>query len=112
MERGSVYLVRLDPVEGNEQGRTRPCLVVSNDVNNCVAPTVTILPISSRVPRTTYPFLVRIEAKEGGMDRPSVAKANQIRTIDKARLLKRLGSLASDRLEDVDRAIRVHLALP
>ncbi|MBI4614871.1 MAG: type II toxin-antitoxin system PemK/MazF family toxin [Planctomycetes bacterium] len=111
MERGSVYLVRLDPVEGSEQGNTRPCLVVSNDVNNRVAPTVTVLPISSRIPSTAYPFLVFLERGAGGLDRPSVAKANQIRTIDKRRLLRRLGNLDARQMVDVDQAIQVHLAL-
>ncbi len=112
MERGSIYLVRLDPVEGSEQGRTRPCIVVSNDVNNRVSPTITILPISTKLPQAPYPFLVALELGEGGLDRPSVAKANQIRTVDKRRCVRRLGAISRQRMTEVDKAIRVHLAMP
>lgn len=86
-------------------------MVVSNEINNRVAPTVTILPISSRVPGAIYPFLVLLQEGEGGLDRASVVKANQIRTVDKRRLIRRLGLLDPGRMADIERAIRIHMGL-
>lgn len=55
MKRGDVYLVSLDPVVGSETGKTRPAIVVQNDLANRSSPTVTVIPITSRADRV-FPF--------------------------------------------------------
>lgn len=79
MRRGEVYRVALDPVIGSETEKTRPAVVVQNDLANRSSPTVTIIPISSRVARV-YPFQVRIPEGERGLSRERKALFEQIRT--------------------------------
>lgn len=110
MRRGEVYQVALDPVIGSETGKTRPAVVVQNDLANRSSPTVTIIPISSRVARV-YPFQVRILEGEGGLARESKALCEQIRTVSRQRLRERLGELPQQRLHEIRQALDRHLWL-
>ena len=110
MRRGEVWRVALDPVVGSETGKTRPGLVLQNDHANRSSPTVTIIPISSRVDRV-YPFQVRIPLGEGGLPRESKVLCEQIRTVSRQRLGERLGELPVERLREVRRALDRHLWL-
>jgi len=74
--RGGVYLVDLSPVIGSEIGKKRPAVVVSNDINNACADTVTVLPITSNVERI-YPFEVFVPKGKGGLEKDSKVKVNQ-----------------------------------
>jgi mRNA interferase MazF len=111
IKRGGVYLATLDPVRGREISKTRPVAVISNDKNNDFSGTVTILPITSQNLKTTYPFEVFIPRGVANLPKDSKIKADQIRTLDKSRLLKLIGFLAEKDLEAVDKAIKVHLYL-
>lgn len=108
IKRGGVYLVRLDPVLGSEIGKTRPAIVVSNDINNAHADTVTVVPITSSTDKV-YPFEVLISSGEGGLSKNSKAKANQIRTVDKKRLYKYTGSISPKKMKELETAILLHL---
>lgn len=110
MKRGEIYLVNLDPVIGSETGKTRPALVLQNDLANRSSPTITVAPISSRIDRV-YPFQVRIPSGEGGLQRESKVLCEQIRTVSRRRLGQRLGELTLDRLREVRRALDRHLWL-
>jgi len=110
MRRGEIYRVNLDPVVGSETGKTRPALVLQNDLANRSSPTVTIVPISGRVERI-YPFQVRIPAGEGGLPRESKALCEQIRTVSRQRVGQRLGELPADRLREIREALDRHLWL-
>lgn len=107
-QRGSIWIIALDPVSGSEIGMTRPGVIISNDINNQNADTVTVLPITSSTDRI-YPFEVKIPGGTGGLDFDSKAKANQIRTIDKKRFIKFLGNLPEKFLTQIERAIKIHL---
>ena len=108
MRRGEVWIVDLDPVEGSEVGKRRPAVVVQNDLANRTSRTVTVVPLSSRTDRV-YPFQALIPAGEGGLDRPSKALCEQIRTISRGRLVSRLGALDDRRLEEIRTALDRHL---
>ena len=108
IRRGDVFLVNLDPVVGSEVGKTRPAVVVQNDLANRSSPTVTVVPISSKVDRI-FPFQVRVPVGEGGLERESKVLCEQIRTVSRNRLLDRLGQLSSERLEQVRAALDRHL---
>jgi len=98
----------LDSVVGSETNKRRPCIVVSNDANNHVAATITVVPITSNVSRV-YPFEVLLERE---LDLPCKAQANQVRTISKLRLQEELiARLGADKMRLVDDALRVHLRL-
>jgi mRNA interferase MazF len=83
-------------------------LIVSNDINNEYSSTVTILPITSKTERI-YPFEIELHAGEGNLKESSKIKANQIRTIDKSRLLQKIGSISYKKMKDVEKAILIHL---
>ena len=108
-KRGEVWLVNWNPARGSEQAGRRPAIVIQNDIGNEKAPTTIVAAISSSV--RIYPINVQINPPEGGLDHPSIIMTSQILTISKERLEKRLGRLSKDRLDDVDRAIKLSLAL-
>ena len=107
--RGEVWLVNWNPTRGSEQAGRRPALVIQNDIGNEKAPTTIVAAVSSSV--KVYPMNVQIIPPEGGLDRPSIIKTSQILTISKERLEKRLGRISGDSLNEVDRAIKLSLAL-
>jgi mRNA interferase MazF len=108
---GAIYDVDLDPVVGSETGKRRPALVISNDVSNEYSSTVTVLPITGQPAAKDYPFEVRVPAGVGGLTVNSRVKANQIRTVDKARLVRLRGQLPEQYLPQVKNALRIHLNL-
>jgi mRNA interferase MazF len=110
MRRGEIYLVTLDPVIGSETGKTRPALVLQNDLANRSSPTVTLVPITSRADRV-FPFQVRIPAGEGGLPQESKVLCEQIRTVSRRRLGRRLGELSRERLQEIREALDRHLWL-
>jgi mRNA interferase MazF len=92
-KRGEVYLVNFDPTVGAEIQKTRPALVVKNDMANRHSPITIVAAITSQVDESLYPTEVLIQPPEGGLSLPSVVLLNQIRSIDKRRLVRRLGVL-------------------
>ena len=108
--KGEIYWADLSPTIGSEIAKTRPVLLVSNDINNFHADTVTILPITSTTAKV-YPFEVFLPKGEGDLTNDSKAKANQIRTIDKQRLGNRIGKLGDPKLAEVEAAILIHLEI-
>ena len=110
-KRGSVWLADLDPVIGSEEGKTRPVLVVQNDVANQYSPVVIVAAITTSIGPKEYPTEVLVNAPEGGLRRDSVILLNQIRTIDKRRLIERWGDLGEETMKRVDRALEISLGL-
>ena len=108
--RGEVWLVNWNPARGSEQAGKRPALVIQNDIGNEKAPTTIVSAISSSV--QLFPINVEINPPEGGLDHPSIIKTSQILTIARERLEKRLGRVSKEKMNDVDRAIKLSLALP
>lgn len=108
---GDIYEVSLDPVLGSETGKQRPALIVSNDINNEYSQTVTVLPLTGQPARKQYPFEVAIPKGVAGLTVDSRVKANQIRTVDKRRLLRLVGKLPSQYLPLVEKALKAHLNL-
>jgi len=110
--RGEIYLTTLDPTIGREIQKTRPALIIQNDVSNRVTDLTIVAPITSTVRFPLNPVHVLIPAdRNTGLVITSVALLSQIRAIDKVRLLKRLGALDSDTLLRVDQAIQISLGL-
>ncbi len=109
--RGNIYLADLDPYVGSEQGGTRPVLVLQNNAGNYFCPTVIVAPITSRVwKKTNLPThcrLVNVPCLNG----ESVALLEQIKTIDKRRIMQFLGRLDRMQMEKVDRCVEVSLGL-
>ena len=108
---GEVWLVNLDPVVGKEIGKTGPAVVVSNDYSNLYSATVTVLPLSGRPATRRYRHEVIMPKAEAGLDKTFRIKANQIRTLDKARLVFKIGTVPALYYSDISRAISLHLNL-
>jgi mRNA interferase MazF len=109
-KRGEIYLVSFDPALGAEIQKTRPALILQNDVGNLHSPVTIVAAITSNV-RRQGPTGVLIKPPEGGLKVDSVALLNQIRTVDKRRLAKRLGVVRSATLRQVDQAIMLSLGV-
>ena len=110
MRRGDVYYADLRPVIGSEQGGVRPVLIVQNDVGNKFSPTVIITPLTSKPKKLTQPTHVAI-GKRFGLSEYSYALLEQIRTIDRARILDYVGHADEYMMSRIDRALRVSLNL-
>jgi mRNA interferase MazF len=108
IRRGDVFLVNLDPVVGSETGKTRPAIIVQNDLANRSSPTVTIIPISSSTERI-FPFQIRIPSGEGGLSRESKALCEQIRTVARERLVQCIGQVSPERQKEIRVALDRHL---
>ena len=111
IRRGEVHVAALDPVVGKEISKTRPVVVVSNDMNNRHSGTVTVLRVTSGNLEKIYPFEVYLRKGSGNLPKNSKVKADQIRTLDKARLVKRIGELGDDEIAEIEKAMRVHLGV-
>jgi len=111
IKRGDIYLAALDPVIGKEISKTRPILIISNDKNNLFSGTVTILPISSKNIEKIFPFEVFLPKDTGNLPKDSKVKADQIRTIDKMRLIKYIGTLKKEEMDNIEKAVKIHLDL-
>lgn len=109
--RGDVYLVNFDPTVGAEIQKTRPALILQNDIGNRYSPVTIVAAISSWEGESLYPTEVSLGACEGGLKTASLALLNQIRTIDKQRLIKKMGVVHGETMERVDRALQISLGL-
>ena len=98
--RGEVHLVGLDPTRGREMKKTRPCVVVSPDELNAHLQTVIVAPLTSA--GKPYPFRVPCKFE----NEPGLVVLDQIQTVDRERLLRRLGPLSAPALEAVLRVLR------
>lgn len=111
LKRGEIFLADLEPVKGSEQGGIRPVLVIQNDKSNLYSPVTIIAAITSKVHEKEYPQNVFISKQESKLDKDSTIMLNQIRTIDKSRLVKRISSLNNFIMDKVDMAIKISLQL-
>jgi mRNA interferase MazF len=110
--RGEIYLTALDPTLGREIQKTRPALIIQNDVSNRLSAMTIVAPITSTVRFPLNPVHVLLAANAGtGLSVTSVALLNQIRAVDRARLIQRLGMVDDETLERVDEAIKISLGL-
>lgn len=77
MNRGEVYDARLEPVEGSEQGGTRPVIIVSRATINTYSPVVLAIPCTTyQTGKQVYPTQVLIKAPDGGLTNDSIAMAD------------------------------------
>jgi mRNA interferase MazF len=109
--RGQVYLVSFDPTLGAEIKKTRPALVIQNDIANRYSPIIIVAAITSQFEEPLYPTEVLVRAPEGGLSADSVVLLNQIRSIDKRRLIKRMGALRPATMSAVRRALQISLGI-
>lgn len=107
---GEIYLVRF-MLTDTEIQKTRPVLVLQNNISNKYSPITIVAVIASKFDETIYPTEVLIQPPEGGMTVSSVVLLNQIHSIEKHRLVKKLGELAEASIKCINEAIQVSLGL-
>jgi mRNA interferase MazF len=110
-KRGEVWLVSFDPTMGAEIRKTRPALIIQNDIANRASPITIVAAITSQFEVPIYPTEVIIKAPEAGVTLDSVILLNQIRSIDRRRLVRRLGMVRSTTMMNVERALMISLRL-
>ena len=111
ISRGDVVLCDLSPVVGTEQRGIRPVIVLQIDRANAVSPHTIIAPFTTKIRRALLLSHVFVPASVGGLNKDSVVLCEQIRVIDKRRIVKILGHLDDSYLEDISRALRAILGL-
>lgn len=110
IRRGDVVIVRLDPAQGDEMKKTRPGVVVQNDVGNKNASTTIVAPATETY--RGYPFEVRVEAAESPFEKDSSIRLDQIRVVSiQQRIHSVVGSLDTETMEAVDEALKLSLGL-
>jgi mRNA interferase MazF len=95
-----VYLIELDPTKGHEMQKTRPCLALSPDEMNRNIGTVIVAPMTTK----SHPYPSRVEVNFGG--KPGWVVLDQIRTVDKSRLIKKLGKIGKEEIQKVKSTIK------
>jgi len=106
-----VYFVAFDPTLGAEIRKTRPALILQNDIANRSSPITIVAAITSKFDEELYPTEVLVRTPEGGLDADSVVLLNQIRSVDRRRLMRRVGRLMPETMRLVDRALVLSLGL-
>lgn len=110
VRRGDVVIVRLDPAEGHEMKKTRPAVVVQNDVGNRNASTTIVAPATGT--HRGYPFEVLVETENSPFETDSSVRLDQIRVVSiENRIHEVVGSLDTPTMEAVDDALKLSLGL-
>jgi len=114
IERGMIIDVNLDPVQGSETGKVRPCVVVTNNIYNARVPVIQVIPLTAwSEKKSQIQTNVTIEpSHENGLTKKSVADCLQTRPIDyRMRLSKVRGMLETDYMNDIDQALKAVFSL-
>ncbi len=110
INRGDIVAVDLEPTQGSEMGKRRPCLVVTNNVANKYSSVVTVVAVTTVEPSKPYPFIVEIP-KSAKMPERSFINCVHIRAVDKSRLERYYTSLDAETMRKVDEALIVQLGI-
>ncbi len=112
IKRGDVIDIDFDPVRGHEINKTRPAVVVQNDIGNQYSPLVIVSPIrGAEHIKRHYPVIVLVEKGAGGLDKKSVVQCDQIKSLDKSRIVGKRGRFTEEIMRDIDVALKISLAL-
>lgn len=110
LRRGDVVIVRFDPAEGHEMKKTRPAVVVQNDIGNKNSSTTIVAPATGTY--RGYPFEVLVNAAESPFEKDSSIRLDQIRVVStENRIHSVTGSLDTETMEAIDEALKLSLGL-
>ena len=110
-KRGEIYLVNFDRTIGSEIKKTRPAVIIQNDIANRHSPITIVAAITSQKGERLYPTEVSLSPEESGLPKNSIVLLNQIRTIDKNRLAEKIGNVPADALRAINRALAISVGL-
>ena len=100
--RGDIVLTNFDPVVGSEQGKTRPAIIIQHNTLNKYSNTTIVVPISSRIYEKQYPMHVTLPHSTTTCE--GTIKVEQLRVIDKKRIVKKIGSVSDEILTKIGHA--------
>lgn len=111
MHRGEIYLIDFGQYVGSEQGGIRPALVVQNDTGNHFAPTTIICPLTSKQKHKIATH-VPISSEDGGIDKNSIVLCEQIRVVDKSRILQKIGEIKNPAtIQEINRKLMLSIGV-
>jgi mRNA interferase MazF len=111
IKRGDIFYADLSPVIGSEQGGLRPVLIVQNDIGNKYSPTVIAAAITSKISKTKLPTHIDVPSEDAGLTKDSIILLEQIRTIDKERLVNYVGKISKESISVIERAALISLGI-
>ena len=110
LKRGMVVDINLNPTKGSETGKTRPCIIVTNDIYNERVPVIQVVPVTEWNEKKAR-ILTNVEVEPDGVNgltKKSIADCLQTRPVDHSvRLVKIRGKLKSEDLEKIDQALKI-----
>ena len=106
-KRGEIWMVNFNPGRGSEQKGIRPALIIQNDIGNRYASTTIVSAIATTLKK--YPVTVLVPRGKGGLKETSMVNLAHILTVDKGRLMRKLGNLEEDKIAEVTEAIKISL---
>lgn len=108
--RGDIYLANLGMVIGSEQGGIRPVIIIQNNVGNHFSRTTIVAPITRKLNKSSLPTHIKV-SKDDGIDTLSIAMLEQIRVIDKNRLIEKRGCISHEEMHYLNKALLVSVGL-
>ena len=109
IKRFDLLEVELSGAKGSEQDKVRPCVVIQNDIGNRFSPTTLVMPLTHVIKNLNQPTHALIKLEDAiGLRTDSMIVAEQTRTVDKCRIIKKIGGLTSDKAKE--EAIKVYFA--
>jgi mRNA interferase MazF len=114
--RGDVVLIAFPFIQDFSKSKTRPAVVIQNDIGNAYGDNLILASISSQVPDQAFPVHYRVHAgsaiaKQAGLDLDCVVKAETIITIPKDRVIEKLGRFPPEAMAEIDQALKLSLDL-
>ena len=109
IRRYDIYYADLSPVVGSEQGGVRPAVIVQNNIGNKYSPTTIVVPVTSRQTKAHIPTHVRV--KGACLTKKSLALTEQVATIDKRRIIRKMGNIKLKSLFKIGTALMIGLGL-
>lgn len=101
INKGDIYYASLDPIVGSEQNGTRPVVIIQNDIGNKYSPTVLVAPLTSKV-KSKHNLPTHVLVKSEHIKHNSIALLEQIRVLDKSRLISYVDTLTKEEIKKLD----------
>ena len=109
--RGDIVYINLEPSFGHEQGGKSPALIIQNNIGNKFSPLTIVVPITKKIPNKNFPTSVFLSKSISGLNFDSSIDCSQIKAIDKSRILNKLASISHQNMKEIDKALKISLAL-
>lgn len=101
ISKGDIYYASLDPIVGSEQNGTRPVVIIQNDIGNKYSPTVLVAPLTSKV-KSKHNLPTHVLVKSEYIKNNSIVLLEQIRVLDKSRLISYVDTLTKEKIKKLD----------